>query len=89
MRVKRSIPLSAERQGYIYYVSRLYRELPEKKRAVIDELCKRAGGEHAEAVKAFVTTNEGKTGICMRYYLSESTLERCIRKYYMEFPRVL
>lgn len=89
MRIKKSIPVSPERQGYIYYVSLLYRELPEKKKRKIDALCERAGGEYAAAVKDFVTTGEGKTKICMRYYISESTLERCVRKYYMGFPKVL
>ena len=36
-RYKKSVPVSYERQGYIYFSSLLYREMPEKAQA--DEVC--------------------------------------------------
>jgi len=88
-RYKKSVPASYEKQGYIYFKSLCYRELPEKDRCRIRKLCIEAGGEYYQALFDFVTTREGATSICMRYHLSQSTLERVVRKYYASFPRYL
>ena len=85
-RYKKSIPLSYERQGYIYFTSRKYKELTARQQARIDEVCRRAGGDYAEALKEFVTTDRGEVSICMRHYLSKTTLGRCVKRYYLEFP---
>lgn len=42
-RYKKSIPVSYERQGYIYFSSLLYRELPEVAQRKILNLCLEAG----------------------------------------------
>ena len=86
---KRSIKCSYERQGYIYFVSRLYKELPVQDKRKIESLCARVGGEYKDALFEFVTTDTTATAICMKYYLSRSTLERVVRKYYKSFPRKL
>lgn len=85
-RYKKSVPLSYDRQGYIFFLSRLYDQMPEEKRRMILELCDEAGGEHSKALFMFVTTDISATAICARYFLSRSTLERVVRKYYMIFP---
>lgn len=84
-RFKRSVPLSYEQQGYIYFLSLLYKQLPLKKQKAITELCYTAGGEHHQALFEFVTTDAGAEAVCARHFLSRSTLERAVRRYYIAF----
>lgn len=86
-RVKKSVPLSYEHQGYIYFTSRLCRELPLEQQRCIQNLCAEAGGEHYQALFEFVTTDAGAAAVCRKHFLSESTLERIVRKYYLLFAR--
>ncbi len=88
-RVKRSIPLSVERQGYIYWRSRMYAELSPKTQEAIRALCRRAGGAYADAVWEFVTTDQGASRIGMKYHVSRETLDRAVKKYYLLFPKNL
>lgn len=88
-RYKAGIDVSYARQGYIYFTSLLYRELPERSRERIRALCRQAGGEYWEALLEFVTTEAGADRICQEHYLSRSTLERAVRRYYEAFPRRL
>jgi hypothetical protein len=76
-------------QGYIYFVSRMYKKLPAGRQKKILNLCMRAGGEHYQALFAFVTTGEGAVAVCMKYYISQSTLERMVRRYYVAFSKTL
>ncbi len=85
-RTKKSVPISYERQGYIYFKSRCYRELPDAEQRRLLNLCIASGGEHYRALFDFVTTDEGATSVCLRHNLSRSTLERAVRKYYTAFP---
>lgn len=84
-RIKRSVPVSYDVQGYIYFTSRLYRSLPAADRKRIRRLCKNAGGEYAAALLEFVTTDAGAVAVCQKYYISQSTLERAVRRYYIAF----
>lgn len=86
-RFKRSIPVSYDRQGYIYFTSRLFRDLPERQRQEILDLCRECGGEYAAALLEFVTSDATATEICMKHNVSRSTLERAVRRYYMGFGR--
>ena len=86
-RFKRSVPVSYDRQGYIYFASRLFRELPERQRREILDLCRESGGEYAGALLEFVTTDATATEICMRHHVSRSTLERAVRRYYVNFGK--
>ena len=88
-RFKRGIPVDYEQQGYIYFTSRRFRDLPKKQQEKIRSLCREAGGEHAEALFEFVTTDSGAVEVCDRFYISESTLERVVRKYYLAFRKTL
>lgn len=85
-RYKPGIPVSYERQGCIYFTSLLYREMPERSRERIRQLCRKAGGEYWEALLEFVTTDAGAEQICQKHFLSRSTLCRAVRRYYEEFP---
>lgn len=88
-RYKAGIDVSYARQGYIYFTSLLYRELPERSRERIRSLCRQAGGEYWEALLEFVTTEAGAEKICQKYYLSPSTLGRARKRYYEAFPKRL
>ena len=88
-RFKKSVQVSYERQGYIYFLSRLYDQLPPERQEQIMQQCIVAGGEHAKALFAFVTTDLNATAICARYFLSRSTLDRVVRKYYEDFSEEL
>ncbi len=88
-RYKKSVPVPYDRQGYIYFISRLYRELrPEQQRKILN-LCVECGGEYYQALFTFVTTDLGATAVCMQHHLSRSTLERVVRLYYESFPPLL
>ena len=85
-RFKRNLPIGYDRQGYIYFASKMYSQLPDHQRKIIRAVCAEAGGEYKEAVFDFVTTDHGATQVCMTHHISESTLERAVRKYYILFP---
>lgn len=88
-RFKKSIPVDYDQQGYIYFLSRRYKELPAADRRLIRDLCRKAGGEHRDALLEFVTSNAGAVAVCTKHYLSASTLERAVKRYYIEFSRLL
>lgn len=88
-RFKKAIPVDYDTQGYIYFLSKRYRYLPAAVRRRVEELCRTAGGEHHQALLEFVTTDAGAASVCARYYLSQSTLERAVRRYYLEFEKQL
>ncbi len=86
-RFKRAVPVGYDRQGLIFFVSRAYRELPLTAQNKILRLCTEAGGEHYQALFEFVTTDRGAMAVCMKHHLSESTLERVVRRYYVLFAQ--
>lgn len=88
-RFKPGINLGYERQGYIYFVSRKYKELEPGKRRAIDELCRRSGGEYWKALREFVTTDNTAATVCQRHYISKATLYRAVKRYYEGFPKEL
>ncbi len=88
-RYKRSVPVSYDRQGYIFFVSRMYKRLPADQQQKILNLCLDAGGEYYKALFDFVTTDEGATAVCMRHNLSRATLHRAVVRYYKDFPGLL
>ena len=88
-RYKRSIPVDYDAQGYIYFTSRRYTRLTAAQQKKILNLCMEVGGEYYQALFAFVTTDQGATAVCMRHFLSESTLERIVRRYYVRFAEDL
>lgn len=88
-RYKKSVGVPYERQGYIYFKSLCYGQLPAEQRARLRKLCLQAGGEYRNALLEFVTTDAGATEVCMKHHLSRSTLERAVRRYYQQFPEDL
>lgn len=88
-RFKKSVKVDYNMQGYIYFTSRLYKRLPEREQRKILNLCLEAGGEYYQALFEFVTSDVGATAVCMKHFLSQSTLERVVRKYYSLFAQSL
>lgn len=84
-RVKKSIPVEADLQGYIYFASRMYRKLGCKEKQMVQRLCREAGGEYYKALFEFVTTDAGFVTVCRKHFISQSTLERIVRRYYVAF----
>lgn len=85
-RYKKSVPVSYERQGYVYFKSLCYKILPEREQQQIVNACVRAAGEHYQALFQFVTSEAGAEAVCQRHHISRSTLERAVRRYYEVFP---
>jgi hypothetical protein len=88
-RFKKSVPVGYDKQGYIYFMSRLYIELPMTEQQRIRNLCMEAGGEYYQALFEFVTGTAGAEAVCCKHFLSRSTLERIVRKYYIRFAASL
>lgn len=84
-RFKKSVPVSYDKQGLVYFYSKLYNELPARKKEQIRLLCREVGGEYENALLEFVTTNVGANAVCAKHFLSRSTLERITKKYYIAF----
>ena len=82
-RYKKSIPLSYERQGVIYFYSLLYRELDADQQGIIRKICRTAGGEHYRALLEYVTEGEDILLVCQRHFISRSTLLRAVKRYYL------
>ena len=89
-RFKKSIPLSEERQGYVFFVSKLYKELPPAAQQKIVNLCMECGKGNYQALFEFVTTDAGATAVCMKHHIaSKTTIYRMVREYYLKFPKYL
>lgn len=88
-RYKKAVPVGYVQQGYIYFCSKMYKWLPVEKRRHIEQLCETAGGGHAPALLEFMTTDSGAAAVCKKHYLSASTLERAVKRYYVLFAKEL
>ena len=87
--MKKGVRVPYHQQGYIYFLSRRFKMLSKSKRERIEAHTKAVAGEYWRALLAFVTTDAGAVEICGRFYLSESTLERVVARYYEEWPEDL
>ena len=85
-RYKKSVPVSYDRQGYVYFTSRLYRELPTRKQERIIGLCQRCGGEYGQALFESAPGGAGAEVVRTSPPPARSTLERAVRRYYRNFP---
>lgn len=89
-RYKRGIDVSYEKQGYIHFCCRRFPELTAERQEAIWRLCRAAGGEHAEALFEFVTTQDTATAICQRHFIaSRTSLYRVVKKFYESWPEEL
>ena len=86
-RFRKSVPLPYERQGYIYYKSLCFKRLSKREKDRLIKLCSDAGGAYSAALFEYMTSAATADAVCLRHYISRSTLERAVRKYYIKFPR--
>lgn len=86
---KRGIPLSYNRQGFIYFQSKLYDTLSPDDQEKIRRLCQRSAGQHWRALLEFVTTDVNATYVETHYYISRAQLYRYVKTYYLGFPEKL
>ena len=83
----RGIPLPEEEQGIIFYTCLKYKKLPDAKKAKIDRLCEKCGGEYSRALFELVTTRAGEVAISQRFYISESVLREKRKRFYLEWSK--
>lgn len=88
-RFKNGVKVGYNRQGYIYFVSRMYEELSDEDKQTILNLCIEHGGEYYQALLDFVTTDTTATAVTLKHYISRATLYRIVKKYYENFPAKL
>ena len=88
-RFKRSIDVEYREQGCVFFISRRYPELSAEKRKRIRELCREAGGAYHKAVLEYVTKDAEAVTVCEKHHISNSTLERAVRRYYTAFAAQL
>ena len=89
-RYKPSIPVSYERQGYIYFKSLTYPEMTARQQERIRALCERSAGHLSKALLEHVTTGDSVKSVCQRHYIASSTsIYRVLKRYYEHFPKDL
>ena len=84
----RALPLSYEEQGAIWFTCQTFRRQPPEVQAKIRAVCTRVGGGDGmkrRAILAFMTTHITWRECCMRYYISDATLDRLRRAFYTEW----
>ena len=87
-RYKKSIRADYNRQGYIYFLSRCYLQMPMQCRKRLRDHCRECAGEKlGEALFLFVTTNISADAVCARYFVPKHTLYGFVKKYYERFPQ--
>lgn len=77
-----SVRKSYEQQGEIFFACRNYARQPAEVRNKIDRLTAEAGGEHAQALRAYLTTRASWERVTMEYHVSAATLDRIRRRFY-------
>lgn len=79
----RGVPLPEEKQGLIRYTCLTYTEQPARIQRKIDKLLQEAGKEYADALRLVMLSRESITAISLRYHVSEETLYRLRRAFYV------
>ena len=88
-RYRKSIPLPYNRRGYIYFQSLLYLDLAPRDQERIVKLCKQSAGQYWRALLEYVTTSANAPYIEQKHHISQTTLYRITRGYYLRFPKKL
>ncbi len=87
MKKLRGIPLPEEKQGLVRYTCLCYRELPKYSQEKIQRLCAEAGGAYSAALWEVMCTRETVTAIALRHHVSEMTLYRARKEFYVRWFR--
>lgn len=78
----RSVNLSYNKQGDIYFILHNYADQPEEVRQKIDALCGVVGKYHYRALFRALTTDEPLNRIAREFYISAPQLYRLKSKFY-------
>lgn len=81
----RALCLSYEEQGECFFTCKRFEQLDRIEQDRIRRICAACGaGDDAKrcAIFTFMTTGISFRECCMRYYISDSTLDRLRRKFY-------
>lgn len=81
----RGVPLPEKRQGLIRYTCLCIETQPQWVQRKVERLCREVGGDYAEALKEVMCTNDSITSIAIRHYVSETTLYRLRKKFYVSW----
>ena len=76
---------SYDEQGYIFFFTRLYPQLPQEDRESIESLCKSVAGDSWEALLDFIRSDDYKAKVAMKHNVSRRTLIRWRAEYYTRF----
>ena len=88
-RFSRTARAGYDRQGYVWFTSRMYRYLSAGQKDTIRQTCWKAAGEEWEALMAYVTTGQTMDQVCRAYLTTPERVGRHYRRYLELFPRVL
>lgn len=78
----RAVKKDYQQQGKIFFECLGYARAPKATKEKIDRLCQSVGGQHAKALKEYLTTDANMTYISTKYYVSTPTLDRLRKAFY-------
>lgn len=89
-RYRKSRDLKYDEQGFIFFVCRNFKRLPENVKAEIRQGCDEVCGDYGAAVFEYITTDKSFLLVSMEFYISEYTLAEYVRKFYRswEFTKI-
>ena len=77
-----SVSKSYPEQGMIFFVCQTYSRQTPEMQSKIDRLCREAGGEYADALRAYLCTPASWEAVTTEYFVSPSTLDRVRRRFF-------
>lgn len=78
----RSVKKTYDEQGQIFFTCRNYQKQPQKIQKKIREVCEKAGGDYADELFLYLTTDISWQQMVTDYYISQATLDRIRRRFY-------
>ena len=84
-RKMRGVRVHPDKQGFLFFLCRNYKDLPEKTQQRINELCDSISDgcdAYKNALFAVLTTKEGVTKISVKYSVSQTKLYDMRKKFY-------
>ena len=85
---KRSIDLSYNKQGLIYFTCLNYNEQLPVIREKINRLCDEVGGVYSKALFELMTRSKSVLQISMEYYISETKLYVLRKEFYEKWDSI-
>lgn len=81
-KILRGVSKTRAEQGKIFYTCMNYQNETERVQAKIRRLCREAGGDYADELFLFLTTDISWQKLTTDYFISEATLCRIRRRFY-------